>query len=154
MKSEIPPTVQIRLKVEINCFEHFNVLGLVKHPFEVKNSWFSGKADLTTYQYNELLGTKLRALYQRKKGRDLFDLYIALAHGECNAGEIVQCYKKYMAFVVEKPPTRKQFINNMELKMQDVEFLGDTVNLLRPELIYNPNEAYKLVKEQLIDKLQ
>ena len=26
--SEIPPIQQIRLKVEINCFEHFNVLGL------------------------------------------------------------------------------------------------------------------------------
>nr|WP_245529150.1 nucleotidyl transferase AbiEii/AbiGii toxin family protein [Aequorivita sublithincola] len=24
---------------------------------------------------NKLLGTKLRALYQRSKGRDLFDLY-------------------------------------------------------------------------------
>nr|WP_293432140.1 hypothetical protein [Prevotella sp.] len=42
----------------------------------------------------------------------------------------------------------------MELKMQDVELLGDTVNLLRPELIYDPNETYKLVKGQLIDKLQ
>lgn len=153
MESEIPPTVQIRLKVEINCFEHFNVLGLVKRPFEVKNSWFSGKADLTTYRYNELLGTKLRALYQRKKGRDLFDLYVALTRGGCDAGEIVQCYKKYMSFVVEKPPTYKQFANNMELKMQDAEFLGDTKNLIRPELSYNPQEAYTLVKEQLIDRL-
>ena len=33
----------------------------------------SGKCEITTYSLNELLGTKLRALYQRKKGRDLFD---------------------------------------------------------------------------------
>jgi len=26
-ESEIPPVVQMRLKVEINCYEHFNVLG-------------------------------------------------------------------------------------------------------------------------------
>lgn len=153
IESEIPPTIQIRLKVEINCFEHFNVLGLVKHPFEVDSSWFSGKTDLTTYHYNELLGTKLRALYQRKKGRDLFDLYTALAHGNCNADEIVQCYKKYISFVVEKPPTHKQFVNNIELKMQDPDFLGDTKNLIRPELDYHPQEAYAIVKEQLIDKL-
>ena len=38
VESEIPPTVQIRLKVEINCFEHFNVLGLTKIPFKVENS--------------------------------------------------------------------------------------------------------------------
>ena len=71
VESEIPPTVQIRLKVEINCFEHFNVLGLTKIPFKVENSWFTGEAELTTYHFEELLGTKLRALYQRKKGRDL-----------------------------------------------------------------------------------
>lgn len=66
--SETPPVVQIRLKVEINCFEHFNVLGLTKVHFNVKNSWFTGEAELVTYQFEELLGTKLRALYQRKKG--------------------------------------------------------------------------------------
>lgn len=35
--SEVPPVVQIRLKVEINCFEHFNVLGLTKVPFRMEN---------------------------------------------------------------------------------------------------------------------
>ena len=88
MESEIPPTVQIRLKVEINCFEHFNELGLVKIPFSVDNSWFTGQCELTTYRLNELLGTKLRALYQRKKGRDLFDLYKALTLHEVNPDEI------------------------------------------------------------------
>lgn len=67
MESEIPPTIPLRLKIEINCFEHFNELGLVKVPFEVENSWFSGKCEITTYRLNELLGTKLRALYQIKK---------------------------------------------------------------------------------------
>ena len=154
MESEIPPTVPIRLKVEINCFEHFDVLGLVKKPFSVENSWFTGQAELTTYQFNELLGTKLRALYQRKKGRDLFDLYVGLTEGQCDAEEIIQCYKRYMAFVVEQPPTYKQFVNNMETKMTDLEFIGDTIGLIRPEITYNPTEAYQLVKEALIERLQ
>ena len=154
MESEIPPTVPIRLKVEINCYEHFDVLGLVKKPFSVENSWFTGQAELTTYQFNELLGTKLRALYQRKKGRDLFDLYVGLTEGQCNADEIIQCYKRYMSFVVDKPPTCKQFVNNMETKMTDLEFLGDTIGLIRSEMDYNPMVAYELVKKLLIDKLQ
>ena len=29
MESEVPPVEQIRLKVEINCYEHFSVLGLL-----------------------------------------------------------------------------------------------------------------------------
>ena len=50
MESEIPPTVQMRMKVEINCFEHFNVLGLAKVPFKMENSWFSGETVLATYR--------------------------------------------------------------------------------------------------------
>ena len=154
MESEFPPVVPIRLKVEINCYEHFDVLGLVKKPFSVENSWFTGQAELTTYNFNELLGTKMRALYQRKKGRDLFDLYVGLTEGQYDVDEIIQCYNRYMSFVVDKPPTYKQFVNNMETKMTDLEFLGDTMGLIRPEMDYDPVAAYELVKNTLIDRLQ
>lgn len=113
MESEIPPVVPIRLKIEINCFEHFNELGLVKVPFSLENSWFSGNCELTTYTLNELLGTKLRALYQRKKGRDLFDLYKALSITDADPEIIIRCYKRYMDFSVSQPPTYKQFILNI-----------------------------------------
>ena len=119
----------------------------------MENSWFTGPAELTTYQFNELLGTKMRALYQRKKGRDLFDLYVGLTEGQYDAGEIIQCYNRYMTFVVDNPPTYKQFVNNMETKMTDLEFLGDTMGLIRPEMEYDPIVAYQLVKETLIDRL-
>ncbi|MCM1722061.1 nucleotidyl transferase AbiEii/AbiGii toxin family protein [Bacteroides ovatus] len=154
MESEIPPTVQIRLKIEINCFEHFNELGLVKVPFSVDNSWFTGQCELTTYRLNELLGTKLRALYQRKKGRDLFDLYKALTLHEVNPDEIIRCYKRYMDFVVGQPPTYKQFILNMEEKMNDIDFLGDIQNLIRPNEKFNPQKGYELIKEALIERLK
>lgn len=94
------------------------------------------------------------AMYQRRKGRDLFDLYAGLTHGQYDADEIIQCYNRYMAFVVENPPTYKQFVNNMEAKLNDEEFLGDTMGLLRPELSFDPTAAYQIVKETLIDRLQ
>jgi predicted nucleotidyltransferase component of viral defense system len=153
MESEIPPIVQIRIKIEINCYEHFTELGYVKMPFAVINSWFSGKCETTTYSINELLGSKLRALYQRKKGRDLFDLYEALVRGEVNTDEIVRCYKRYMAFVVNQQPTYKQFVINMEEKLTNPIFLEDTQNLVRPDKSYNPKDAYDLVKKELIDRL-
>ena len=74
------------------------------------NSWFTGEAELTTYHFEVLLGTKLRALYQRKKGRDLFDLYIALQRKEVDVDKVLQCYKKYMEFVVDRAPSYKQFV--------------------------------------------
>ena len=67
----------LKLKVEINSREHFTVLGLEKHNLDIQSRWFSGGASILTYSLDELLGTKMRALYQRKKGRDLFDLWQA-----------------------------------------------------------------------------
>jgi len=151
--SEIPPVVPIRLKVEINTREHFNVLELTKYDFNVNNQWFSGNCSVTTYHLEELLGTKLRALYQRRKGRDLFDLYKAISTQNVNIENIIRCYREYIGFVVDNPPTQKEYLLNMELKMQDKEFLDDTNLLLRPEDKYNPTEAWKLVRNQLIEKL-
>ena len=153
VESEIPPVVQIRLKVEINCFEHFNVLGLAKIPFKVENSWFAGEAQLTSYHFEELLGTKLRALYQRKKGRDLFDLYIALQRKTVDVDRVLQCYRKYMEFVVDKVPSYKQFVNNMQKKMEDPEFTGDTQSLLRPGITFDASDAYQLIYETFIAKM-
>lgn len=111
MESEIPPVMPIRLKLEINCFEHFTEMGLVEVPFSVGNKWFSGSCKITTYQFAELLGTKLRALYQRKKGRDLFDLYVALKQTDdkfqmtCSAA-----INKYMMLQYHShPPTNNLF---------------------------------------------
>lgn len=154
MESEIPPIQTIRLKVEINCMEHFSAIGFKKVPFEVESKWFCGKCELTTYTLDELLGTKLRALYQRKKGRDLFDLQVALDKAELDVDKILECYNKYMEFVVDKAPTYKQFIQNMEQKIQDPEFLNDTDILLRHGADkFDPKHAYKLVKEKLIDRM-
>lgn len=154
LESEIPPIVPIRLKIEINCFEHFNELGLVKVPFEVSNPWFSGKCEITTYRLNELLGTKLRALYQRRKGRDLFDLYMAMVYADVDTEEIIRCYKRYIGFSVSQPPTKKQFLLNMDEKMTDEEFLGDTAMLLRPDMDFNADTAYALILRELLDKLK
>lgn len=109
--SEFPPSVRLRLKVEANTREHFNVLGLLQYPFEMKSSWFEGSCNLTTYRLEELLGTKLRALYQRKKGRDLFDIFLALTQKpDLDRDALLNSYRKYMMFSVEKPPTRREFI--------------------------------------------
>lgn len=156
MESEIPPVVPIRLKVEINCKEHFTELGLVKIPFKVDSSWFTGSCQITTYELDELLGTKLRALYQRKKGRDLFDMHKAMSHN-INPDRIIQCYKRYMDFVVDTPPTYKQFIQNMEDKMNDPNFIGDIQGLLRAEEQFDKAralEAYVKVKEIFIERLK
>lgn len=153
-ESEVPPIQLLRLKIEINCYEHFNILGLTRVPFKVTNNWFSGETELTTYQFEELMGTKLRALYQRKKGRDLFDLHRGLVERECNTAKILKCYQKYMGFMVEHIPSYKEFVRNIQEKMEDSEFLTDVVPLLHPNVNFNPQEAYQQVYNKLIDKME
>jgi len=151
--STFPPIIPIRLKIEINCKEHFNVLGLVKIPFEVKNQWFNGSCEITTYQLEELIGTKLRALYQRKKGRDLFDLHKALKSKNLNTDNAIKCYHKYISFSDGESPSRIVYLANMEEKMLEDVFLNDMQTLLRPSLVFNPQEAYEVVKRELIEKI-
>lgn len=151
--SEIPPVTQIRLKIEINCFEHFTELGHVKIPFSVENQWFSGECQLTTYHLEELLGTKLRALYQRRKGRDLFDLHYAITHASFDVDKVLACFSRYISFTATQPPSYLQFLANMEEKMQDPEFIGDSTMILRPDTLFSPDEAYQLVREAFIERL-
>lgn len=102
------PVVQARVKLEINTREHFAVHGFATRSLEVENRWFSGAAEIATYTMPELLGTKLRALYQRKKGRDLLDLDLALDHPEFNADLLLEAFGEYMTFG-GTPVTRAQF---------------------------------------------
>lgn len=140
---------RLRLKIEINCREHFNLLGWAAFPFKVENDWFSGECKITTYQLEELIGTKLRALYQRKKGRDLFDLYYADQHAKLHWDEILKCYSEYMGFVVNKPPTVKQFLINLEEKKNDDLFHGDMEGLLRVGLEYDPAKAFEWIMDKM-----
>jgi predicted nucleotidyltransferase component of viral defense system len=153
VESTFLPSVFMRLKIEINCKEHFTVLGFTKIPFEVRNQWFNGDCKITTYQLDELVGTKLRALYQRKKGRDLFDLQIALKSEKLNTVNVVNCYREYISFSDGEVPTRTVYVANMEEKMREEIFLNDTKALLRPSLNFNAQEAYKIVRIQLLDKI-
>jgi len=152
-ESEIPPIINLRLKIEINCREHFSVLGLKGIPFAVENSWFSGSCNIISYELEELLGTKLRALYQRRKGRDLFDLYWAITNHDLDIEKIIHCYKEYMNFVVKQLPTSKMFLANMEGKIHDPEFTGDIYSLLRPGVKYENDIAYDLIKTNLLEKI-
>lgn len=153
-ESEFPPVQNLRLKVETNCREHFSVLGYQQFPFQVNSSWFKGACDITTYQVEELLGTKLRALYQRRKGRDLYDMYKAMIQlPNMNKEALLHCYHAYMDFVVDQPPTQKLYLQNMEAKMKDDEFIGDIKALIRPTEKYNQEEAFNLVREELLIKI-
>jgi len=148
-ESEIPPIRPLRLKIEINTREHFALLGYSRLRCEVANPWFTGQADVQTFELDELLATKLRALYQRRKGRDLFDLWLSIERRLVDPQRIVACFGEYMRR--EKHPiSRDQFERNLYDKRNDPAFLGDLRPLLRPEMEYDGATALARVLETLI----
>jgi len=68
---------QRRLKVEINLDEVPAVHPLDRRRLGAVSDWWSGSADLLTFEPVELIATKFRALAQRSKGRDINDLDVA-----------------------------------------------------------------------------
>lgn len=151
--SEIPPIVRMRLKIEINCREHSSLFDLEHKSFRVNSRWFTGACEATTFQLEELLGSKMRALYQRKQGRDLFDLWYALTAADINTDKVIKAFEFFMN-AVEARASRSQYEANLAAKMQDRQFLTDTTALLRPEVEYDIQQAHDLVMNELITKLR
>lgn len=144
--------VPIKLKIEVNTREHFSVYGLQDILVKLDSEWDNGEALVPTYRLNELLATKLRALYQRKKGRDLFDLWYAMNNAEVNVDKLIQAFKYYMSEEGNEV-TQKEFIENMEKKIEDADFRGDMNGLLRNGIAYDIDEAYEFVKKEILEKI-
>jgi predicted nucleotidyltransferase component of viral defense system len=146
------PPQRMKLKIEINCREHLFVYDLKEVNISIENTWFSGTAAIKTYEPEELLGTKLRALYQRSKGRDLFDLWYALIHLKLDSGKIIQAYKVYLNAAGTKIK-KEDFIANVDEKMQDGNFRKDIIGLLRPGILFDIEAAHKVVTTEILERL-
>lgn len=109
--------VPLNIKLEINSREHFCVYGFCKNSMSVHSTWYTGHAKVKTYSLEELLATKLRALYQRKKGRDLFDLFYTFSHksNKINVENIIHAFQIYMQ-ESDLNVTRAMFEENMYQK--------------------------------------
>ena len=142
----------LKLKVEINSREHFNVFGLERRQIEVKSRWFTGAATIRTYHLDELMGTKMRALYQRKKGRDLFDLWIAGKETEVDPERVVSSFRQYMEHEGHKV-SRAEYEENLIKKLKNPLFAKDISPLLIADSDWNFQEAADFVMHELVARL-
>ena len=94
---EAEAAATLKLKVEINTREHQSLFGLRRYPFEVQNDWYSGRANLLSFEPEEIFGTKLRALLQRRKNRDLFDLHQGIEQLALDADKVIACFEHYLS---------------------------------------------------------
>ncbi|MGA7180441.1 MAG: nucleotidyl transferase AbiEii/AbiGii toxin family protein [Thiobacillaceae bacterium] len=102
---EVDSQAMLKLKVEINTREHTNLLGIKRYPFALETDWHRGKTEIASFEPEELFGTKLRALLQRRASRDLFDLHQGLEQLALAPEKVIACFDHYLA-LEGKPITR------------------------------------------------
>ena len=140
----------MRIKIEINTHERNNARELVRLPFKVASPWWSGEAAVLTFAPEELIATKLRAIYQRRKGRDLFDMWLALVQMGLDPTEIVECFAPYRP----EGYTRALALENFDKKVAHAGFRTD-LNALVTEFPdgYTLDEAAALVRAHLLEQV-
>jgi len=116
----------MRIKVEMNTFERSPARPIERVPFGVDSPWFSGSARVATFALEELTATKIRALYQRRNGRDLFDMWLAVEHAGVAPESVAACFAPY------RPErwTPALALENLAAKLSDERFASDLAALV------------------------
>ena len=139
-----------RLKIEINTYERKPICGFTYMDHEVESPYYRGNAHVRTFEVEELIATKIRALYQKSKGRDLYDIWLSLKILGADEAKIIDIFPAYEPENIRVD----DIISNLEEKLSDKMFLGDVQKLIRddaPE--YDALSAGEFVIDKLISKI-
>jgi predicted nucleotidyltransferase component of viral defense system len=129
----------LKLKVEINTREHTHLLGIKPYPFAVDSDWYRGKTEITSFEPEELFGTKLRALLQRRKNRDLFDLHHGLDQLAMDPDKLIACFDHYLS--LEGKPITRAIAEQRMLEKLTRSLIEDIAPLLPAGIRFNDDDA-------------
>jgi predicted nucleotidyltransferase component of viral defense system len=136
---ESEPTARAKVKVEINTREHESLYGTRAYPFTVENPWFTGRSAVVSFEPEELFGTKLRALLQRRKGRDLFDLHVGFRQLALDSSRVRHAFEHYIAqdgSSISRANAEERMLGKLTRSLTE-----DIVPLLAPGTVYGEAEA-------------
>lgn len=151
ISEDIAPS-PLKIKIEINTREHFQIWPVENIAIRIESRWFEGDANIPVYCEDELLATKMRALYQRRKGRDLFDLASALRGLKVSSERIVKAFKQYSETEGQNI-TQKTYRTNLLNKLDHPGFLSDCGPLLCSGIEFDPKADFALVDHELISRM-
>lgn len=144
----------LKLKIEINTREHRSWHGLHTYPFMVDSEWHRAQTEIVSYDREELLATKLRALLQRNKNRDLFDLNEALLLPGLDRDRLLACFQHYVE--QEGHPITRAIAEERMLNKLNTSLTEDIAPLLPPGVNFDEAAAiaaFGLVWQALITRL-
>ena len=153
-RSIIEPNRTLEIVVEANVTERKPHRTVVEMPFSFPFRDKSVQTRIKGFDIHEMLGTKMRAMFQRKRGRDLFDLYWALTKSPTpvDPTAIIASFEHYLKQEGTKAG-RAEFIGILEDHLKDRGFCSDMQPLLRTDITYDPQAAGKYVKTHLLNLL-
>jgi predicted nucleotidyltransferase component of viral defense system len=152
---EADPAVMLKLKVEINTREHASLFGIKHYPFAMESEWYKGKTEIASFEPEELFGTKLRALLQRRKNRDLFDLHHGLNQLNMNLDKLIECFVYYVT--LEDQPITRAIAEQRMLEKLTRSLVEDIAPLLPAGIRFNDNDAmqaFERVWTELISRIK
>ena len=129
-------------------------LGIKAYPFAVDNGWYQGDTEIASFAPEEIFGTKLRALLQRNKNRDLFDLLHGLEQLALDPDRLVACFDHYLA--LEGRPITRAVAEQRMLEKLTRSLTEDIAPLLPMGVHFNDDDAmraFKRVWNELIARL-
>lgn len=153
-RSIIEPNRTLEIVVEANVTERKPHRAVVEMPFNFPFRDKPVQTRIKGFDIHEMLGTKMRAMFQRKRGRDLFDLYWALTKSPTpvDPAAIIASFEHYLKQEGTKAG-RAEFIGILEDHLKDRGFCSDMQPLLRTDITYDPQAAGKYVKTHLLNLL-
>jgi len=154
LPSIIEPGRMLDIVVEANVTERTPHLAVVEIPFSFPFRDKPIQTRIKGYDIHEMLGTKMRAMFQRKRGRDLFDLYWALTKSPIpvDPSAVIASFQHYLK-QEETTAGRAEFVERLEAHLQDRGFCSDMEPLLRHGIVYEPQSAGSYVKANLLSLL-
>lgn len=136
---ETDPQAALKLKVEINTREHQHLLGIKSYSFAVDSDWYQGQTEIASFEPEELFGTKLRALLQRRKNRDLFDLHHGIDQLAMDPEKIIACLDHYLA--LEGQSITRAVAEQRMLEKLTRSLIEDITPLLPIDVRFNTDDA-------------
>lgn len=152
---EADPQATLRLKVEINTREHEPLFGIKPYPFAVDSEWYQGRTEIASFEPEEIFGTKLRALLQRRKNRDLFDLHHGLDQITLDLDKLIACFDHYL--VLEGKPITRADAEKRMLEKLTRSLIEDIAPLLPAGVRFNDDDAiqaFERVWNELIARIK
>lgn len=150
--SIMDPRRTMKIKIEVNVSERVPFMTPPRLSYEVPFQGAAHSAEIVSFDLNEMLGTKMRALFERDAGRDLFDLHCAAASADFDAAKTIDAFNHYMA-EQKKLVRRGDFLEAFQRKCASAAFRQDMETLLRLDFQYDFKTAADWVEAELLARL-